>query len=299
VISPRRDTDPPAAHPAAEVADVDAEIVEADMSKADALAITARIRALVGDCWSLIKQAYTRRAWAALGYESWDAYCLGELGEARLRIPREERPELVCSLRQAGMSIRAIGAATGLGYGTVRRELSGEPFGSPDEATDCGKVIDAMVRLLARTPGGRGVVLGVHHAGKDGKTLRGSSAFEGAADTVYFAGRDGGVITLEREKRKDGPEYDRHCLRLNVMPGTGSCFVDLGQPLGLTGKTADLSSTYSQYFDGTGCTPTQLRDVAEMPKTTFYRALSELVKSGELINTGTDKRPFYLRPGNE
>ena len=26
---------------------------------------------------------------------------------------------------------------------------------------------------------------------------------------------------------------------------------------------------------------------------TFYRALSDLLQSGDLINTGTDQRPFY------
>lgn len=38
-----------------------------------------------------------------------------------------------------------------------------------NSAKDCGIVIDAMIRLLSHTPGGRGVLLGVHHAGKDGK----------------------------------------------------------------------------------------------------------------------------------
>jgi DNA-binding IclR family transcriptional regulator len=30
-----------------------------------------------------------------------------------------------------------------------------------------------------------------------------------------------------------------------------------------------------------------------MTKATFYRALSDLLEQGWLINTGTDKRPFY------
>jgi hypothetical protein len=38
-----------------------------------------------------------------------------------------------------------------------------------DSAKDCGIVVDALTRLLSHTPGGRGVALGVHHAGKDGK----------------------------------------------------------------------------------------------------------------------------------
>ena len=33
--------------------------------------------------------------------------------------------------------------------------------------------------------------------------------------------------------------------------------------------------------------------VTDMPQGTFYRALSDLLESGDLINTGTDKRPFY------
>jgi hypothetical protein len=33
------------------------------------------------------------------------------------------------------------------------------------------------------------------------------------------------VITLDREKRKDGPEADRHELRLSPIAGTESCVI--------------------------------------------------------------------------
>lgn len=46
----------------------------------------------------------------------------------------EERAEVAASLRESGLSLRAIAAATGEGYGTVRRELSREPNGSPEPA---------------------------------------------------------------------------------------------------------------------------------------------------------------------
>src|SRR6202035_2917006 len=39
-----------------------------------------------------------------------------------------------------------------------------------NSAKDAGIVVDAMTQLLASTPGGRGVILGVHHAGKYAKT---------------------------------------------------------------------------------------------------------------------------------
>jgi len=75
--------------------------------------------------WHLISQAYTTRAWSALGYASWDEYCTREFGTSRLRLPREERSEVVSSLRESGLSLRAIAAATGDSLGTVQAESSG------------------------------------------------------------------------------------------------------------------------------------------------------------------------------
>lgn len=93
------------------------------MSADEARALTDRIKTYVETAWTLIEEAYLRRAWIALDYESWDVYCINEFGTARLRIPREERPEMVTSLRQAGLSIRAIASATGTGVATVHRDI--------------------------------------------------------------------------------------------------------------------------------------------------------------------------------
>lgn len=164
-----------------------------------------------------------------------------------------------------------------------------------NSAKDCGMVVDSLAKLLASTPQGRGVVLGVHHAGKDGQTLRGSSAFEGAADTVYFASRDrdGAVITLDREKRKDGPEFDRHTLRLDVIEGTGSAVVGVDRSVENTVRGDKLFSTFGSTFKATGASKSELRSASDMSPGTFYRALSDLLESGRIVNTGTDKRPFY------
>lgn len=188
------------------------------------------------------------------------------------------------------------------GYSMVVLDTLARCMVGADEnsAKDCGVVVDAMTRVLSRTPGQRGVVLGVHHAGKDGKTLRGSSAFEAAADTVYFTARDGGVITLDREKRKDGPETDSHQLEIDPMPGTSSAVISRARtvpPLGgTTARAEQLFSIFVQSFIGTGATKSELRVAAVdagMAVGTFYRALSDLVKAGRLVNTGSDARPFY------
>ncbi|MEV7111714.1 hypothetical protein [Streptomyces anulatus] len=83
--------------------------------------LTARIQSAMEDVWELVKEAYTSRAWCALGYDGWDEYVEAEFGTARLALPREKRADTVASLRSAGMSYPAIAAATSLGVGTVHR----------------------------------------------------------------------------------------------------------------------------------------------------------------------------------
>jgi transposase-like protein len=90
----------------------------------EARALTDRIKIAVEGTWQLIREAYTSRTWAVLGYDTWDAYCTAEFGETRLRLPREERQEVVASLRDSGLSVRAIASATGLSRGTVSNSLN-------------------------------------------------------------------------------------------------------------------------------------------------------------------------------
>ncbi len=61
------------------------------------------------------------------------------------------------------------------GYGLVVLDTLARCMVGADEnsAKDCGEVVDVLTRLRERTPGGRGVILGVHHTGKDGKTFCG------------------------------------------------------------------------------------------------------------------------------
>ena len=98
--------------------------LEIVLNPIDARTLTDRIKVGVEAVWELVKQAYTERAWDALGYTSWDDYCTREFGTSRLRLPREERAEVVASLRESGMSIRGIASATGIGKQTVQNELS-------------------------------------------------------------------------------------------------------------------------------------------------------------------------------
>ena len=97
---------------------------ELAISAQDARNLTDKIKAGTAALWELIKEAYASRAWASLGYASWDDYCTQEFGASRIRLPREERQEVVASMREIGMSIPAISSATGASVGTVHGTLS-------------------------------------------------------------------------------------------------------------------------------------------------------------------------------
>jgi hypothetical protein len=119
-----------------------------DMTADEAREITQTIKAtverawnLIEGAWKLIVDAYQRRAWLALDYPTWDAYCLGEFGSAPLAVSREERPEMVLRLRQAGLSQRAIATATGVSQKTVDRDLDAKSTESDDSVVLPDKVI--------------------------------------------------------------------------------------------------------------------------------------------------------------
>lgn len=88
---------------------------------------------------ALIVRAWEGQAWRALGYPSWDAWIDENFRGLQLRPPREQREEVVQSMRESGMSIRAISSAVDLGRGTVERALSGGagvPNGTPRDLAD-------------------------------------------------------------------------------------------------------------------------------------------------------------------
>ena len=110
--------------------------LELSMDATEARAITDQIKVGVEAVWHLITRAYTERAWTALGYKSWDDYCTREFGTSRLRLPREERSEVVSSLRESGLSIRAIASATNEPVMTVQNELSRVRNRTPEHRVD-------------------------------------------------------------------------------------------------------------------------------------------------------------------
>ncbi|TKV61339.1 hypothetical protein FDO65_07000 [Nakamurella flava] len=161
-----------------------------------------------------------------------------------------------------------------------------------NSSRDMGVAVSSLYRIRAAT--GDGAVAAIHHTGKDKTTIRGSSALEAGVDWVYKTEGDANGIQLSRTKRKDGPVEDVHRLAFQAVDGTDSGVVVQSQEgLGLRPNADELLSHFQSHFSLTGATPTQLFEVSDMPKSSFYRALSELVSAGVIQNHGTDKRAFY------
>jgi transposase-like protein len=110
-----------------------------DLTTDEARTKVELVKALVGTVWTEVADLFRGRAWLALGYASWDDLCVAEFDGARIRLPREDRREIVGSLREAGLSVRAIAAATGVAPATVHDDLSGVQNRTPGTTGTDGK----------------------------------------------------------------------------------------------------------------------------------------------------------------
>lgn len=185
------------------------------------------------------------------------------------------------------------------GYGMVIFDTLARCMVGADEnsAKDAGVVINTLTEVKEATADGMGLVLGVHHTGKDAKTLRGSSAFESGVDTVYYTSVENGRITLEREKRKDGPVDDVHKLRIEPVDGTESAVVSLGGVADSLTRADRLFAIICQKSATSGIADAQLKTFAQaagMSERTYMRGRDDLLKDGRVVNIGTAKKKLLV-----
>lgn len=186
-------------------------------SAAEARELTDQIKTGMESIFHLIRSAYRGRAWAALGYSSWDEYVRREFGHLHLRPPLEERQEVVMSLREAGMSTRAIAAATQVSDATVRRELN-----------RAGASNDAPGGQETRIQGTDGksyrqAIPQPKPAAEDAVVLDGQSSID---DLLDRPASEAGVEVLDLDSR-DEQERDRAKRVLASFNGSGSAAVPM------------------------------------------------------------------------
>lgn len=79
-------------------------------------------------------EAYTSRAWRALGYASWEAYVIGEYGEQGPELPLRQRRAAAVKMHAGGMSVRAIAAVLRLAPSVAHRDATGQIRKSREES---------------------------------------------------------------------------------------------------------------------------------------------------------------------
>lgn len=165
--------------------------------------------------------------------------------------------------------------------------------GKENDNSDSTLAFDRLDRL--RRTGS--TVLVVAHTDAGDTKARGATALEDNADTVYRLKGDAGYLELTRTKRKDGPAEDRH--QLQLQPILDSCVLQNTRLSGVdtAGRTRDVLSLFVSTFGDLGASKAEWRtacvEAGIKSSGVFYRAVSDLRGRGAVINTGTDKQPFY------
>lgn len=161
--------------------------------------------------------------------------------EALLAITRELHPVLIVVDTQARVTLGA----------------------DENSSRDMGALVHAADRLRIAT---RACILLVHHEARAGDNLRGSSALDGAAETIIRVTKDGPHIRLDCRKQKNTPEFDPILLRLT--PSHGSAVIQSHSGVGLDDDLnrteLALLQTMRDSFGTTGATGTTLRDTTAL-----------------------------------
>lgn len=163
-----------------------------------------------------------------------------------------------------------------------------------NSSKDMGRFVDSLETLRAANPA---TYLTVHHTPRNGDNLRGSTALEGAADTVLRSIKDGDRLTLECKKQKNAaPAED---LTLYMQSHGDSIYLDIA-PAGVidfsTPSQDQLLKALSELYGSDEVSNAELLKVAAgrgVSETSYYEALRRLVNRGLVTKTKQGRATYY------
>lgn len=148
-----------------------------------------------------------------------------------------------------------------------------------NSAKDMGEFVHRVERL--RVASGA-CVLVVHHQGRSGDHMRGSTALEGAATTIIKVAKDEDSVEVECMKQKDAPEFDKINLRLvshdssAILSPTGhELIVHIGHPAVQRMLTDWWNSHETDWVSVTTLVESKIT-----AKSTFHRSKKPLERAG-------------------
>lgn len=167
-------------------------------------------------------------------------------------------------------------------------------------AKDMGVFVDQLEQLRQASAA---TVLVVHHQGRNGEHMRGSTALEGAAGTVIRVVKEESEITLTCEKQKDAEPFEE--IKLRLVPTLDSAVVMLSDSMSQAVRSdtaaSKLGTQWWSLFEDEIVSASKLIEALKLTKPTFYRNVKTLEKTGLAIKeiNGSIVRYRLVRSGFE
>jgi DNA-binding transcriptional ArsR family regulator len=157
-------------------------------------------------------------------------------------------------------------------------------------AKDMGEFVDALEKLRQATGA---CVLVVHHQGRSGDHMRGSTAMDGAATTVIRVEKDEDVIVVKNPKQKDMEEFDDIELKLTPCGPSAVLTLSDGKTVGSTTAALKTAERWYETFQLDKVTATKLIDAELTTKATFYRHVRVLIDEGLVTKEDQGRSTYY------
>lgn len=157
-------------------------------------------------------------------------------------------------------------------------------------AKDMGEFIDSLEKLRGAT---EACVLTVHHQGRSGDHMRGSTAMDGAATTVIRVEKDEDVITVKNPKQKDLDEFEDIELKLTPCGQSAVLTLSDGKTAGGTTAAFKTAQRWHDMFQVDKVTATKLIDAEVTTKATFYRHVRVLLDGGYVVREEVGRATYY------
>lgn len=167
-----------------------------------------------------------------------------------------------------------------------------------NSSKDMGVFVEQAERLRQATGA---CVLIVHHQGRVGTNMRGSTAMEGASVSTIQVVRDGTLVTLSNEKQKEEEEFVQFTLKLTPM---GKSMILTLQGEGVRSSIDSAIPTATKWWetfraDKVSAAMLEKAEVATKP--TLHRHITVLVEAGyadKIPTNVTETRFVYSLTGD-
>jgi hypothetical protein len=159
-------------------------------------------------------------------------------------------------------------------------------------AKDMGMFVDQLEHLRVAT---RACIVPVHHQGRNGDHMRGSTALDGAADTVLQVVKDENLITITCRKQKNADPFEE--IYLDLVPMDDSAVLVRGDGessrTGRSSAALKMAAKWWGLFRDDKVSASKLIDAGIGSKASFYRNVRELQDSTTAASERVGRNTYY------